>query len=42
MTESIQVKAVVLATEEAALIGSRHSMQVDVSNEEISNAKYKI
>lgn len=42
MAESIQVKAVALATEEAALIGSRHSVQVGVSNREISNAKYKM
>lgn len=42
MTKSIQVKAVVLATEEPAFIGSKHSTQVDVSNKEISNAKYKI
>lgn len=42
MAESIQVKAVALATKEAALIGSRHSVQVSVSNREISNAKYKM
>lgn len=42
MAESIQVKAVALATEEAALIGSRHSVQVGVSNREISNDKYKM
>lgn len=41
MTELIQVKALVLATD--AMIGLKHGIQVDVSiNKGISNTKYTI